>query len=42
MYEAPPPSLVDILFLEILTKADLCQISCRCCRKRLLARDHAV
>lgn len=41
MYEAhsffPSLSLVDILFLEILIKADLCQISCRCCRKGLLA-----
>ena len=34
----PPFSpLVHMLFLEILTKADLCQISCRRCRKSLLA-----
>lgn len=32
-----PLFLVDMLFLKILTKADLCQISCRCCRKSLLA-----
>lgn len=45
MYEAQPfflffffaLFLVDILFLEILTKADLCQISRRRCRKSLLA-----
>lgn len=31
------PFLVDMLFLKILTKADVCQISCWRCRKSLLA-----